>query len=397
MPIYQRPEWIGTNKRRIVAEVDGSSREAIFYGSVAEAKAEEAKMKLALRLQQEARSAPSQTSSSGEKTFSEFVLLGYVPFTIEHVRASTWDSRKHHVAHLLEFIHVQQGLRFSQVDTTVVGEYARWRKKPRKVMKKRKGGMVEVTIEGASGRTINNEMKTLSTMRTFAQDHPAFGPAPTFKLKHQPEVGKGRTPFWTPAQVGRLYDVCEADRQGKRLLPILVFLANTGCRKGEAIHALRTWVNEPKGMLEIAPNKYWRPKNNEPREIPISDALEPFISAPAASSKYLFVSSRTNEQGEPRPYRYFPNKTFRRLVKKAGLHGGPHMLRHSFASAFLATTPDMFLLSQILGHSHEKVTKLYTHLLPDHLAKARNAVNMAPSTGPAKREAARRWSGKAGK
>jgi hypothetical protein len=41
--------------------------------------------------------------------------------------------------------------------------------------------------------------------------------------------------------------------------------------------------------------------------------------------------------------------------------------------------PDLFLLAHVLGHSHQRVTELYAHLLPDHLARARNAVNLGPT------------------
>jgi len=36
-------------------------------------------------------------------------------------------------------------------------------------------------------------------------------------------------------------------------------------------------------------------------------------------------------------------------------------------------------LAQVLGHSDQRVTELYAHLLPGHLARARNAVNLGPS------------------
>jgi len=39
----------------------------------------------------------------------------------------------------------------------------------------------------------------------------------------------------------------------------------------------------------------------------------------------------------------------------------------------------LFLLAHVLGHSHQRVTELYAHLLPDHLARARNAVNLGPA------------------
>jgi hypothetical protein len=39
--------------------------------------------------------------------------------------------------------------------------------------------------------------------------------------------------------------------------------------------------------------------------------------------------------------------------------------------------PDPHQLAGILGHSQTRVTELYTHLLPGHLDRARNAVNLS--------------------
>jgi site-specific recombinase XerD len=70
---------------------------------------------------------------------------------------------------------------------------------------------------------------------------------------------------------------------------------------------------------------------------------------------------------------------FDRARDAAGLEGGVHKLRHTFASHFLAKEPDMYLLAQVLGHSYTQVTERYAHLLPSHLARARDVVSI---TGP---------------
>ena len=59
-----------------------------------------------------------------------------------------------------------------------------------------------------------------------------------------------------------------------------------------------------------------------------------------------------------------------------GVTGGPHTLRHTFASQFLAKVPDLGLLAEILGHSEESVTRHYQHMLPERLARARNVVSI---------------------
>ncbi|MGO9838647.1 MAG: hypothetical protein ACLP1X_31085 [Polyangiaceae bacterium] len=43
----------------------------------------------------------------------------------------------------------------------------------------------------------------------------------------------------------------------------------------------------------------------------------------------------------------------------------------------MQSKPDLFLLGRILGHSHTRVTELYSHFLPEHLAEARNVVTFA--------------------
>jgi site-specific recombinase XerD len=63
--------------------------------------------------------------------------------------------------------------------------------------------------------------------------------------------------------------------------------------------------------------------------------------------------------------------------KIPAIKGGPHRARHTFASHFLTAKPDLFLLGKLLGHSHTRVTELYSHLIPEHLAEARNVVSFA--------------------
>ena len=124
-----------------------------------------------------------------------------------------------------------------------------------------------------------------------------------------PQVGKRRVRVWTESQVSALFDACA--RLAPHLLPILVCMANTGCRPGEAIAALRSWADVPGRMLRIEPNEFWQPKDNEPREIPIADALLPFVSR--GDSARLFH----NTDGEP--WASFPDATFN-LVRDAAGH-----------------------------------------------------------------------------
>lgn len=131
-------------------------------------------------------------------------------------------------------------------------------------------------------------------------------------------------------------------------------------------------------------NEAWEPKNRRPREVPISDALLPWLTGERRSA-WVFPASTGKR------YAYWPENQFQRVQRKAGLKGGVHTLRHTYASYFLQTK-SLGALAGVLGHSHTRVTELYAHLLPSHLESARNAVSFAPSAGPAIVVAKRRWS-----
>lgn len=122
----------------------------------------------------------------------------------------------------------------------------------------------------------------------------------------------------------------------------------------------------------------WEPKNRRPREVPIADELLPYLSTTRRSDTWVFPAPETG-----RRYAFWPENQFQRIQKLAGLSGGVHTLRHTFASHFLQERPDLPLLARILGHSHTRVTELYSHMLPEHLERARNVVALMPEVDPA--------------
>jgi integrase len=183
--------------------------------------------------------------------------------------------------------------------------------------------------------------------------------------------------------VSALYAACPAP-----VLPLVVFLANTGCRRGEALALRWEGVDLERGLVRFWPSRFWQPKNNSPREVPISTALRPWLEG-ARRSTHVFPSRLIDEEtGIRRPYATWPQKQFETARDAAGLSGGPHKLRHTFASHFLAARPDLPLLAEILGHSSTYVTEIYAHMLPGHLERARDAVSMP---APAEALAMHRW------
>lgn len=166
-------------------------------------------------------------------------------------------------------------------------------------------------------------------------------------------------------------------RISHRLWGIVLLLANSGMRRGEALNLQwkGEWseVNLDTKMITLKPSRWWRPKDKRPRHIPIDGILFEFLKVNHGRFPYV-VTSRKGER-----YRFWPQKLFDEARTAAGLSGGPHRLRHSFASHFLRNWSGggdaMFVLAKVLGHSHARITKIYSHLLPDHLEEARGVVN----------------------
>ena len=347
---------IAKNHYQIVLYVRGNRRDRIFRGPRREAEAYAAKERLKMEAEDpnlDLRVVP---------TFSSFCVTHYSPHAEVHLKSNTWKKRRYQVATLIEFFG---GEKMSELHPSRMTAFKK---------KRRRDGLQAVSI--------NNELRILRRILNFAQSRNI--PVATTTVEFLPEPKRGRVKLWTEEQVAQLFEACI--EHSPNMLGIVVFLANTGCRRGEALALTWENVNMEGGLIEITPSEEWQPKDGEPREIPIGDALMPWLAGERASSKWVFPCPKTGNR-----YAYWPEKKFQRAQKAAGLSGGAHTLRHTYASHFLQRQPDLFLLARVLGHSDVAVTKLYSHLLPDHLARARNAVIFEAPIGPATLAAQKRW------
>jgi integrase len=336
----------------------GRRQTITFHGSASDAKLYEAQKRIEIRQTGivDLRSAPP---------FETFCVEQYKPYAKAHLRKRTWDDvRRYQVEHLIMFF---KDTKLTHVREPLIERYKQERR------------------ESVGKVTINSELSALSAILTYARDVlkvPCANPKINY-FRVRPK--KGRVKFWTLEELQRLYDTCMS--LAPSLFPLVLFLGQTGARKSEALHLPWTRVDFGQKLVKIWSETRGDDEDDdeddqEPyevksveREVPLSDALLKVLAElklRRISGQWVFPVKKGKNKGEQ--YTNFPKHSFDRVVKAAGLKGGPHKLRHSFASNFVAKKPDLYLLGRLLGHSHERVTALYAHLVPGYLEEARNVV-----------------------
>lgn len=345
MPIYKK----ATGVWRVRILHSGKTWDRIVRGARDEAVLVEAEM-----LRQVASTAPR---------FSAFIADHYRPHAKLRLKPSWWVKQVYILANLVEHLG---GAELTAITTETIETYARSR-----------------LDAGLRASSVNNEIRVLRRVLAFAVEQGQLAAVPKFRAL--PERGGRSAHAWSSAELDTLLA-----KTPPKILPLVMFLANTGCRKGEAIALKWEHVDLAARLVKVWPSDEWQPKSGKPREVPISDALLPWLEQQrkATTGRWVFPVPKAKIE---RRYSHWPDRDFDAARDAAGLKGGPHTLRHTYATHFLARVPDLYLLARILGHSDAAVTRLYAHLLPDHLARARNAVSVSAGLGPAQATAMARW------
>jgi integrase len=147
----------------------------------------------------------------------------------------------------------------------------------------------------------------------------------------------------------------------------------------------RLWFKLPKGDKERdVPLPGWvrlalaaHMKAHPPVEVtlPWNEPKNPKKHGKLVTARLLFVS----RQGGAMMHSTFNTTAWRSARNAAGMpEGGPHQLRHFYASALLAGGVDIKALSEYLGHHDAAVTlKVYAHLMPSAEGRALRAIEEA--------------------
>lgn len=186
-----------------------------------------------------------------------------------------------------------------------------------------------------------------------------------------PPKPKGRMRYLSRSEAAAL--LWEARRQPEcRLhLPLFILIGiYTGSRMGAILELRFPQIDFENERIDFNPPG--RKQTNKGRAIiPVPRRLMFFLrKAKERSGELGYV---INQNGKPIKN---PRRAFNTAARRAGITDvNRHTLRHTCASWLVQKGIPLLDVAKYLGQSHERTAELYAHLDPDHLKKARDALN----------------------
>jgi integrase len=193
--------------------------------------------------------------------------------------------------------------------------------------------------------TINSEVGTLKHILKEGKKRGAIPSVPEVeRIRQAPR----NVEIPTEAEMVRLIEAAPL-----RLRVLLAFLAETGCRRGEALNLTWDAIDEPNGFARIEPRDGWTPKTaSSHRRVPLTEGLLAALRILPRTGAYVFPGRRPDK----------PMTDFKRAlvsaVKASGLvRNGkpmritPHVLRKANASWLAARRVHPRVVQSLLGHS----------------------------------------------
>lgn len=215
---------------------------------------------------------------------------------------------------------------------------------------------------GKGNATINRDLNAVKAMLRKAVSWgylKGFNGASVSRLRET----RQKLLFYTPQELSRLIAKCKTEypEKSSNAVPhdwvtICLLGARAGLRRSE-IHWL-AWddIDFKRGLLSVTPKPGWDPKDYEVRHVPMTKDLASHLRGLPRATEWVLGN---------RPNLGVMTSYFRRIVRKAGLRGGIHTLRHTFASHLAQAGVSLYAIAKLLGHSDVRTTEIYAHLSPD--------------------------------
>lgn len=229
--------------------------------------------------------------------------------------------------------------------------------------------------QGVKPGTVRRELTTLSAALHHARKQGRLTEVPFIKM---PQAPRGKTRWLTREEAAALIDACKS----RHMRLFCEIALHTGQRKGAILEL--SWSRVDFANRTIDFNPVGRQETNKRRSIvPMNDHLYAVLKEAKKEAKTLMVIEyKRKAVSEVRI-------AFKRAAIRAGLFTWekmdngkrrkvtdvtPHTLRHTAGSWMAQAGVDMYIISQLLGHSLGATTARYAHLHPSHMRKGTDAL-----------------------
>ncbi|MDM2097763.1 site-specific integrase, partial [Mycobacteroides abscessus] len=230
-----------------------------------------------------------------------------------------------------------------------------------------------MTRSGASATVVNRAVGILAGILDDAVEHRAlaFNPARRFKRGEKPQKAPKRHVYLTDA------DVCRLAEESGRHADLVLVLAFTGLRWGEAIALTVADVEFLKRRISVHSNavqvgqefKVGQTKGKENRTVPVAESVlaRLAVRCRGRTEKDLLFPARAG--GYLKRPSYDSTGWFNRAVERAQVQTiTPHDLRHTCASLAVSSGANVLAVSRMLGHKDPSVTlRVYADLFDSDL------------------------------
>ena len=236
-----------------------------------------------------------------------------------------------------------------------------------------KAWAASITRNGSSATVVNRAVGILAGILDDAVEHRAlaFNPARRFKRGEKPKKAPKRHVYLTEE------DVCRLAEESGRHADLVLILAFTGLRWGEAIaltvadvEFLKRRISVHRNAVQVGQDfEVGQTKGKENRTVPVAASVLSRLAARCegrSASDLLFPARSGGYLKRPS---YDSTGWFNRAVERAQVQTvTPHDLRHTCASLAISAGANVLAVSRMLGHKDPSVTlRVYSDLFDSDL------------------------------
>lgn len=165
-----------------------------------------------------------------------------------------------------------------------------------------------------------------------------------------------RRRFLTPALAKKLLTVpCEDD-----LRFALFCMLHAGMRYGEVCAARPEWFDLRAGIIHIASDEAWQPKDGDNRSVPLTGQFKRFLKKYGLRAPFMLRPEK-KKAGKSK-WRVHLRKPFEAHLEKCGAACSFHDLRRTFASLHVSAGTPIWVVAKWVGDGVQVVERHYAHL-----------------------------------